>query len=589
MKSDFRRHLEDPISSPREALTFAGPLVVSLVGLVPALAFVGRAAGAGLMPSLLVALALVGIGYLAFVYVRHRLVAGAYVAFFVLSTFSANLPIGASEQFFRLAPGSLGPQVWLYQGPLVVVVGYLLWTRRFTIDSITRTELVLGAFVVWTLLSAVFGSGPRTDMAIFFTWLMVQAWVVLAVVRRGVEHGFVSLESVVTTYIVTVLGHVAFAGVQVLHQEPIGLTFLGEAITWHSGISYPLLGIQTQLIPSGFTGHGYVLVGLILLTFPAMLWFTYYSDSIPGMAALGIAILSVVFLRLSTSDAGRGAFIVIAVSLVVGVALLSWGTGPERFGSVRDLWSGIRNLNTTRWQSPFGLLIAVLVTLSPSSKSGSSSDVQGPVDPSRTDTTPTDTTPTETTVTPTEPPGSPTTTPETPTGTPTPAEGPVAPDVTDISIPLFDLTNLGTRIQQAVVGLDMFSRNPLFGVGGGNYRFVASTYGVPDAPHLPVPLTLHNVYILLLAETGLLGFLLYMGAVGLVALAGLRSVLDGNKPSLHLCLLVSFVGYFAFLFFTHLIDQANSLLPFWALAACIVGEQRANQPDGAATTTPADD
>ena len=49
---------------------------------------------------------------------------------------------------------------------------------------------------------------------------------------------------------------------------------------------------------------------------------------------------------------------------------------------------------------------------------------------------------------------------------------------------------------------------------------------------------------------------------------------------------VSFVGYLALLFFTHLVDNANSLLPFWALAGAVVGERLVDE-DGGTERSPA--
>ncbi|PSP77000.1 hypothetical protein BRC81_11715 [Halobacteriales archaeon QS_1_68_20] len=560
MNSNWRRSLDGPATEPGDAIALAGPLVASLVGFVPLVALTGRSIGVGLLPALLGALAVVGVGYLAYVYVRNQVVAGAYVSFFVLSTFAANLPL-ASQEFYRVTSGTVGPQLWLFQGPLLVVVGYLLWAREYTVDSFSKTELVFGSFVVWTVVTAFLGAGPRTDVALYFTWLLAQAWVVFTVVGRGVERGLVSLESVVTTYVVTVVGHAAFGAAQLWNDSPLGLTFLGEGVTWHPPLSF-VVGGEYQLIPTGFTGHGYVLVSLILLTFPATLVFVHRSDSVSGVPALLGALVSVIFLRLTTSDAGRGAFLVVTVCLVAGIVALSKLSSAPRGRSLREQF---RDASSSTYRSFLALVTGVLVVLSPSSRSGSSSKQVGPIDPTDPNETPTG--------------GS------TPTGgqTQTPVD---VSEITSISIPLFDLTYLGPRVQQVLVGLEMFVRNPIFGVGGGNYRFVGGTYGLPVKESLSVPPSLHNIYVLLLAETGLPGFLLYFGSIALVVSSGLRSPLQGHKPYLQLSILVSFVGYLALLFFTHLVDNANSLLPFWALAGAVVGERLVDE-DGGTERSPA--
>jgi hypothetical protein len=290
------------------------------------------------------------------------------------------------------------------------------------------------------------------------------------------------------------------------------------------------------------------------------------------------------FLRLTTSDAGRGAFLVLVgtlgLALVVGVYLRSRNAEwQSRLGGMRET---IHELQYSVLRGSLGLLLSVIAVIYPSSKSGSSSkNVRGmntsalserggtPTDspaPTPTDTaTPTETTTTTSTdtATPTEAALTRTATEETPNGT----------IVDQLSIPLFDLSSLGERLQQYVAGVDLVLRYPLFGVGGGNFRFVAAAYGLPNKEGIPIPEPLHNVYIMLLAETGLPGFLLYMGAVGLVFGAGLRSLLEDHKRDIHLVVLVGFVAFSSFMFFTHLIDRITVLIPFWALGGAVLGER----------------
>jgi hypothetical protein len=610
--------VERGVQTFRDALTFAVPLVVALVVGVPLVAVGAERAGVGMLPGTLGALAFVGVAYLAYVLRRGKLLGGAFVAFFVLSTFAANLPIGATDRFLSLAPGSLGPQVWLMQGPLLVIVGYLLYCRAFTLDSVSPVELLFAGFVVWTALAALFGAGPRSDIALFFTWLMLQTLVVITVVRRGVLRGVISLNTVFASYIAALAGHIAFGTVQIVNQYPVGLTFLGESIGWNR-VSYPP-GVTNLVMASGLSGHAYVLVGLVLLTFPPLLWFAYRSDRGYGTAGMALAVVTAVFLRLTTSDAGRGAFIVLAGTLAVGTTLLLWRTNRDSVLSLDRIRELVEVRASNLLRSVSALALGVLAVLYPSNKSGATSrdvdlDIERPVTktrttserptenpattetntpaanatpttPTETITTPTETvatptetvtTPTETVTTPTETVTTPTetvTTPtETVTETPTVADNvPGGGGVADVSVFLFNLSNLGTRLQQYIVGVDLFLRFPLFGVGGGNFRFLAAEYGLPNAPNKTVPLALHNVYIMLLAETGLPGFVLYVTAVAAVLFTGLKLCLDGNRRYFHLAVLVGLVSYLAFMFFTHMIDKITILFPFWVVAAALVGE-----------------
>jgi hypothetical protein len=589
---------EGPISSPRAAVRMTAPLVASLVVLVPVVGILGDAAGIGLLPSLITGLTFVGGGYLLVWFQRGKLIAAVYISFFVLSTFAANFPL-TDPSYIALFPGTLGPQVWLVQAPMGILVGYLIWRGGLSLSSITRAEMVLGGFVGWTMLSAAFGAGPRTDIALSFSWLLFQALLTLAVVRHGVERGVVSVETVVVSYVVAMCGHMIFGVAQLVNQHPIGMTFLGEGVTWNP-VAYPP-GVENLLIPSGLTGHGYVLITLILLTFPAVILLTYRSGTAYSVIALLTAAIAAVFLRLTTSDAGRGAFLVLVVALLIGTATVLKISDAEWFPTLGDIYSRIRARRWPVLRSVAGVLFAVVVILYPSNKSGSPSKGVSSIDLSSTNGTSTETptdpttrTPTETqtrtrtpTQTPTETQTRTRTSTQTPTetqtrtrtSTQTPTETQTATPTGSaggegqISIPFFDLSNLTPRLQQYLIGLDVFLQYPLFGVGGGNFRFVAAEYGLRTKERLPVPEPIHNIYLMLLAETGLPGFLLYIGAFGLVVTAAVKSVVDGHKRRLHVALLVGFIAFSAFLFFTHLIDRITVLIPFWALGGAVLGER----------------
>lgn len=568
----WRRYTTESVPGPRETAVLTLPLVFALFCLVPASGLLGPAVGIGTLPSLLGALSLVAVGFLSFALARRRLVTGAYVSFFVFSTFGANLPLAEAETFLTM-PGSLGPQVWLFQGPLLVIVGLLSWRRAGDLGSVSRTELLLVGFVGWTVLATAFGAGPRPDVSIHFTLLAVQILLVFATVRRGVERGAVGVVDVLVTYVTVLAGHLAFGAVQLFYQRPLGMTFLGEAITWNN-VSYPP-GFQNALIPSGLTGHGYVLVTLVLLVFPVMVWFVYRFDPLPGGVALVMALLSAMFLRLTTSDAGRGAFLILVISLVMGIVAYSiyrpFRRSSSAFGSLRSLVSSSRR---TLASSSATLVLGTVAVLYPSNKSGAASRTG--LDRSTPGGPPSNENEAETTVRPTTEPTVRPTTETTATTASTPVDGTV---VQEFSVPLFNLTNLGTRLQQYVVGLDIFRRNPVFGVGGGNYPFAAAQYGIPDAPNKPIPQALHNVYIALLAETGLPGFVLYFGAVSTVLWVLLKRCLTDRQPYFHLAVLAGMVGYLAFVFFSPSIYRVTAVLPFWALAGAVVGHSSSGAHD----------
>ena len=541
--SDLRTGIDSSTLSATGFLAIL--LVVGLVAVVPAVAVTLGGTVAGKLPVMLAVLAAVGGVYLIVAYVLDSLRLGVYIAVFVLSTFAANIPL-ASDQYFRFAPGYLGPQIWLVQGPLALLVAWLAYDGAFTRDSLTRTELLFGGFVFWSVLSAVFGGGPRPDTALFFSWLQFQALLVFMVVRRGVERDIVRLSSTVLAYAVAVAGHIAFSAAQLWTQNSIGVSYLGEGISWNA-VTYGLLSVDNIVIVSGLTGHGYVLVVLILLTFPGMLWLANYVGGRLGMVGLVGAVTAAIALRLTTSDAGRGAFLVLVTVLLAGFVLL---LKSRTDNDVPGFDNYHRSVGMRR-ALPYALTLAlsVAVILFPSSKSGATSDTSLDVDSKTT------------------PSGNET------ASTSTSAPGTISSDGS-LSVPLFDLTNLGVRFQQYVVGADIFRRNPIFGVGGGNYPYVAQAYRVPNKMNIPIPNTLHNIYLLLLAETGLPGFVLYFTTIAFVFWTGIQSVLGGRQSHLHLSVLVGLVSYLAFGFFAHPIDKLTALFPFWALSGALIGASR---------------
>ncbi|MFC4407869.1 O-antigen ligase family protein [Haloarchaeobius iranensis] len=547
-------------------------LVTGLVGVVPAVTVALAGGVASKLIVMLITLLTVGIVYLAVAYVLDALRIGTYVAMFVLSTFAANVPL-AGDQYFRFIPGSLGPQVWLVQAPLLLLVLWLAYDGAFTRDSITRIELTFAAFVTWSVFSALLGSGPRTDIALYFSWLQFQAFVLFMVVRRGVEREEITLPTTVLTYAIAIVGHVAFSVAQLWTQKPIGVSYLGESIAWNP-VSYPLLDVSNRVIVSGLTGHGYVLVGLVLLSFPGMLWIAAYMGGRYGSMSLIGAVAAAVILRLTTSDAGRGAFLILLVSLAVGILLIfKHGNGDQIFELENSRTMVAKHRNQAALYA-LSFVVTVTSILFPSNKSNTAIE-----DVSNVGSNPT-TSPAENTQGP-PPSGSENVSTNGSNPTTSPAENTQGPPLSgtteyggDLSVPFFNLKNLGFRFQQYVVGLDIFRRNPMFGIGGGNYPHVAREYGVQNKLHIPIPHALHNIYIMLLAETGLPGFLLYFLTVALVCHSGLRSIIDGNRPYLHLSVLAGLVAYLSFAFFAHPLDKLTALFPFWAFAAALVGDHR---------------
>jgi len=79
------------------------------------------------------------------------------------------------------------------------------------------------------------------------------------------------------------------------------------------------------------------------------------------------------------------------------------------------------------------------------------------------------------------------------------------------------------RLAAYAASLQMFLQHPLFGVGYGNWRFFFAGY----VPGFVLPFA-HNLYLGVLSETGLAGFLLFFAPLGYLIVRGLRFSLQGD-------------------------------------------------------------
>lgn len=71
----------------------------------------------------------------------------------------------------------------------------------------------------------------------------------------------------------------------------------------------------------------------------------------------------------------------------------------------------------------------------------------------------------------------------------------------------------GLRYALWAAGMKMFSDSPFTGVGIGQFQFMLPKYGAGIVPVYYLNLTPHNMYVQLLAETGIVGFSLFMAMV----------------------------------------------------------------------------
>lgn len=83
--------------------------------------------------------------------------------------------------------------------------------------------------------------------------------------------------------------------------------------------------------------------------------------------------------------------------------------------------------------------------------------------------------------------------------------------------------SVGFRYMQWDAGLAMWADHPIAGVGVGSFRANTTFYGTNFLPFYGIRYAPHSTYIALLAETGIVGFLLFLTMIG-VCIAALLKV-----------------------------------------------------------------
>ena len=544
--------------SRRLALQYAAVLTGGLILFIPLLNWAASTLFAAPTTYTVAAgISVVGAAYIVLMARTRTFVPGVFVALIVLSTFSADVPLATVRALGRY-PGSVGPYLWLLEGPLLLLIGYFLFYRRDSISDSSIVEYLLGGVVVWVVVSALLSPPMRMDTVLFFALNLVIGLFAFAVSMRAVRENIIGYETVLLTFCIVVSGQSFFALLQTVTGGSFQLSILGDtALRRVSPTTYELFGFTNQVIPGGFTGYGYILGSLILLSAPVVLVYAIRTEGRKRMLLLANFGLMVAVLRLTSSDSLRGAAILTIASALVGTYWLVSGETGNR------LQDSVRNLRERAVMFTVTVLFSVFVVFFPASRvigtTETSSDTAAQGNGSNTVSA----SPGETT--------GDTTAQMTSTATSS-GNTPQAPSSASGGQATQGMAGLELRLDQYRGGLRAFAEHPVFGVGAGNFQYVSTEYG-PEAIR---KMSVHNIYIGLLAETGLPGFVLYVGAIVGVLYAGwylLRA--DSQNAVLHVALLSGLVGYLAFAFWTHTpIDRITSFVPFWIIAGLVVGRSQ---------------
>jgi hypothetical protein len=439
---------------------------------------------------------------------------GFLAVFAVTSTISANVPIlGRPAAFAGPAVGS----IVLVEIVAIPGIVYLLYDWQ----DWDHVELLLMAYSIWAAVSVVFGVGPAKIAGFWFAAYSLMGVVSYALFRRAMQREVISGVEAVSLFLFAAAGQGVIAFCQFLNTSNFGLTTLGEAGNT-SGVFLILFAhrfpVGTHI--SGFMSMSFALANYLVLLLPALVALAVMKRRQKHVSiALGFAAVLAAFgVRVTMSDAARGAMIIALVAFLLSLL----ATKIDK-------------------RAVLGATVPLLPAFTRSTTSGQGTTIEtGGSEPS----------------------GGPSTTP---TGTQGGSE-PVT-----LSVPFFDLSNLGIRLEQYVVGIQMLLNYSLFGVGAANYPLVAMSYDAPYPPGAEYPFPAHSIYITLLAETGIPGFTLYSLAGALVVLTGLYYGVKKNDL-LILGIACGLLGTFAFGAFDYLqLYHPTAFIPIWSLAGIIAG------------------
>lgn len=360
-----------------------------------------------------------GVLYAAVLVFTDTVFEGLCGAVFVLVTFAANIPL------IELPMGGGGyttPMLEVLMVDVVVVpfAGLICWwlyAGKLSL-SFGREKIAgyaLAGLVGWSLLAALVAHGPSRLAALFYVVGHLRYLLLFAV--GAVVVRYIGIHTTIYSLCIAIFAQLAYAIVEVLYREPIGLTRLGDGVGgFISVFSVGPLLFKTSLSAGGFTGTSRVLATVLLLVVPILL-VIIVRRSPPWKLVAAVTLVASIFLfRVSKSDSAFGALLITTFS--AGVALcVFWRTTDPAGRTVRyktaDYVFGFAS-------SIGSIFLAVFLFSRPNIVKGNAG--------SRAIST----------------------------------------------------ANLSDRIQQYVAALDIGFHYPLFGIGGMNFPLVAESYGLPD-------------------------------------------------------------------------------------------------------------
>jgi len=556
---EFREILDHQHSSargsiPRDTLRTTTVLLALVFVGAPLLTSVIRVLPFPIPESEFVALVIVGSIYGAYLLYSQNLIIGLVTSLFVLMTVRVNVPLGPAEMLL----GGIGPNVWVVHIPMIGLIAYYVLDEGF--PSLHLAHHLFFGFVAWSVLTAFFGHGPRPDMAIWFSIWVFQAGIVFVLASWIIADNLISFRTGLSVVVLTTITHSLLGVLQFFNGGSLGFPHLGESGRKAVGtISLPLLGTNPiGPFVNGFT-YGGPLAVLITITFPVTIVLAIRTKGHTRTGFIIATLLLVFIQRVTGWDAARGA--IIFGVIVLAIATAWW---------CRDLIDQLEQKARPAVSAGAVTIIWVGTILFPSSESGSTSTYAGSPPPTTT-THNGSSSSTITTHNGSSSSATTTTSASTSSSASTPDQSVDAylSSVDTISIPLFDASNLGIRLQQYLVAVDITSTYPLFGIGGANFYYISDDIGFKTNYFM------HSMYFEVLVETGLPGFLLYVGTLCAIILAGWSALhRESTDTLLVVGVIAGLLGGMAHFFWNPQMTRLAAFFPFWAVAGLLVGYAR---------------
>jgi hypothetical protein len=537
-KSSFLSVLSGPPKAfdERNVLLSTLLLTVLLVAAVPIVAI-----STGIPTLALVAVA--GLLYAIVLVATDTIFEGLCGAVFVVVTFAADVPLIrppiAGGEYTTLQLNLL--LVDIVAIPLAGLICWWLYSGKISL-SFGRERIAgyaLAGFVGWSFLAALVANGPSRLTALFYVVLQLRYLILFGI--GAVIVRYTGIHTAVYSLSIAISAQLAYAIFEVINRDPVALTYLGDGSGGRESVFSigPLL-FETLLSAGGFTGTSRTLVVLLLLVIPVLIAIIV-RHSIPWKLMAAATLIGSAFLvRVSKADSGLGAFLLTVFLALVALCafwLMTDATDRTVRYSASDYVAGIG--------STIGSLALCVFLFSQRKIKNASKNEKNPAS-----------------------------TDNSAGGGASPTEAGSGGGGSDLLIqlidyiPLVNINNISIRLQQYVAALDIGLHYPLFGVGGKNFLLVARSYG------LPYPIRIHNVYLSVLASTGIPGMILFLVSICTVLVVAGRMALSPENDRLFWAMLVcGMLGFHAYRFWEVHYGGVTSFV-FWVLAGAVIGARQ---------------